>query len=220
MAKKNEKQTNEEQEEVKFENNVNHEDNCSCGCHEGGCCSPECECCDDCYNGDECFCGDHCECGCCEECEDAEKDYYSALESKVNEYIRAAQVLQADFDNYRKRAEESIKQARLDGMIDAIVKILPALDSFKNAKTMITDEKVLDGIVMIENQILQSLNSLGVEKIEAVGQKFDPKIHNALAVVKDPNFDDDIVKEEYQAGYKLNDKIIRHSQVIVNKKED
>ena len=85
---------------------------------------------------------------------------------------------------------------------------------------MIADEKLLEGFLMIENQLLNAFSSLGVEKIEAVGKPFDPKLHNALALQNNPDAEDDIVLEEYQAGYKLNEKIIRYSQVIVNKKEE
>ena len=76
---------------------------------------------------------------------------------------------------------------------------------------MIKEEKLLEGFVMIENQLLNAFSSLGVEKIEALNQPFDPNFHNALAVQNNPDFDDDIVLEEYQAGYKLNNKVIRYS---------
>lgn len=163
---------------------------------------------------------ENCECH-CEECEQAEDlKYQTGLEEKVLDYIQVAQQLQADFDNYRKRSEVLIAQARYSGMEDAITKLIPVLDSLASAEKMITDENLKAGFVMIENQLLNAFTSLGVEKIDAVGQKFDPNLHNALAVQHDAEKEDDIILQEYQAGYKLNEKIIRYSQVIVNKKED
>ena len=73
---------------------------------------------------------------------------------------------------------------------------------------------------MIENKILSALNDLGVEKIESIGQEYSPHLHNAIAVVKDESKDNDIILEEFQAGYKYKDKVIRYAKVIVNKKED
>ena len=72
---------------------------------------------------------------------------------------------------------------------------------------------------MIESKIMDALNKLEVEKIEAVGQKFDPNFHDVIAVMHNENYDDDIILEEYQAGYKYKGKVIRYSKVIVNKKE-
>ena len=171
----------------------------------------------DCKCEDEkCECQNECQ---CEECAE-ELKYQTGLEEKVLDYIQVAQQLQADFDNYRKRSEVLIAQARYSGMEDAITKLIPVLDSLASAEKMITDENLKAGFVMIENQLLNAFTSLGVEKIEAVGQKFDPNLHNALAVQHDAEKEDDIILQEYQAGYKLNEKIIRYSQVIVNKKED
>ena len=73
---------------------------------------------------------------------------------------------------------------------------------------------------MIENSILETLKNIGVEKIDAIGKVYDPHLHNAIAVMKDESKENDIILAEYQAGYKFNDKVIRYSKVIVNKKED
>lgn len=167
-----------------------------------------------CTCDETCTCDDTCDCGC------QDKKYENSLESKVLEYIQTAQRLQAEFDNYRKRAEEQIKQARFDGMADAVTKFLPALDSFESASKMISDPKLLEGFELIKTQIISAFTALGVEKIQAKNCPFDPSLHNALALQNNPDFDNDIIIEEYQAGYKLKEKIIRYSQVIVNKKEE
>ena len=168
----------------------------------------------------KCDCDDKCECG--EEnctCED-ELKYQTNLEGKVLEYLQTAQRLQAEFENYRKNAQLQIHTAKHDGIAHAVTALVPVLDSIASAKSMVMDQKLLEGFLMIENQILNAFKSLGVEKIDALNQVFDPHLHNALAVQNNPELENDIIVQEYQAGYKLNDKVIRYSQVIVNKKEE
>lgn len=135
----------------------------------------------------------------------------------ADEYLNMARVIQADFDNFRKRTSESIKQAKLDGITQAVEVFLPCLDVFKKAKEMITDENSKKGIEMLETEIYSSLKSLGVEKIETIGKQFDPILHHCLMVMEDKSKPDNMILDEYQAGYKLGDKIIKYSQVIVNK---
>ena len=136
------------------------------------------------------------------------------------EYLNLAKQVQADFENYRRRTIEDLKKAKLDGQVSVIEVFLPCLDTFVEAKKNITDEKVLKGVEMIENIILEALKNIGVEKIDAVGKVYDPHLHNAIAVMKDESKENDIILAQYQAGYKCNDKVIRYSKVIVNKKED
>ena len=128
-----------------------------------------------------------------------------------------AQRLQADFDNYRKRVAEQLDYQRNEGKKSVIEVFLPCLDTFRDAKKSITDEKVLEGVNMIENKILTALSKLGVEKIESIGQPFDHNLHEVLAVMRDESKENDIILEEYQAGYTFNGKVIRYSKVIVNK---
>ena len=183
----------------KEESDCQCEESCTCGCQEG----QECQC-------EECHCGEE-SCGCGEEC---------SCHSKEEEYLNMARIIQADFDNYRKKSYEQILQARQEGVIQGIEALFPALDSFKEAKKVITDEKVLEGVEMIEKKILDALKSLGVEKIETEGEHFDHNLHNAIMVINDNSLEDGVITQEFQAGYKFKDKVIRYSQVIVNKKEE
>lgn len=158
---------------------------------------------------EECCCHDEkCE---CKNCEHDEKP------DLAQEYLNMARIIQADFDNYRKRSMESIRQAKIDGKIEAIEVFLPCLDVFKKAKQMVNDPASKKGIEMVENEIQNSLNTLGVKKIEAIGKPFDPKYHHALSTMIDNTKPDGEVLDEYQAGYIYNDKVIKYSQVIVNK---
>ena len=135
----------------------------------------------------------------------------------AEEYLNLARVIQADFDNYRKRSLEQIERARIDGIASTVEVLLPSLDAFKKVKENVKDEKTLEGIDMLERAILNGFEKLGVQKIDAVGLPLDPNVHNALAVTQNKELEDGIVVDEFQAGYKMGEKIIRCSQVLVNK---
>jgi len=174
-------------------------------CH----CSPDCEC--GCQEGEECHCEDEC-CECGDEC-------HCHDESELaNTYLEMAQRLQADFDNYRKRVAEQLDFQKEEGKRSVIEVFLPCLDTFKEAKKSITDEKVLAGVQMIEDKILNALKTLKVEKIETIGQKFDHNLHEVIAVLRDESKDEDVILDEFQAGYVMNGRVIRYAKVIVNKK--
>ena len=208
----------------KNEEKIEKEKTCEshdCGCQHG----EECTCGDHCDCGDSCTCGDHCECGdectCGEECECHKKECdEEVLNEEAGQYLAMAQRLQADFDNYRKRVAEQLEFQKNEGKKSVIEVFLPCLDTFKEAKKSITDEKVLSGVNMIENKILDALKTLKVEKIESVGQKYDHNLHEVIAVMHDESKENDIILDEFQAGYMFNGKVIRYSKVIVNKKED
>lgn len=124
--------------------------------------------------------------------------------------------MQADFDNYRKRMNEGNKKLKEDGMCAVLEKIIPELDVLKQAIQTITDEKIAEGVKMIYRRIVDVLTSFGVEEIPALGQQFDPNLHNAVMQTKtnDPSKVNMIV-EVYNKGYKLGDRILRHSVVRV-----
>jgi len=184
-----------------------------CGCH---CNKSECNCSGGCDCGEDCKCHDGERCN--EECTCDHKECECQCEKEVN-YLEIAQHIQADFDNYRRHATENIKKARIDGQSSVIEAFLPCLDTFKEAKKTITDENVLKGVEMIENKIMETLKDLGVEKMNSIGEVYNPHLHNVIAVMRDDEKENDIILDEYQAGYKYGDKILRYAKVIVNKKD-
>ena len=212
------------------------DDNCTCGdectCGENCQCGDECQCGENCTCGDECHCSDECDCkkqDCdkqkCEGCNEGDEkpDNCNCVNDEkvlADQYLALARQVQADFENFRRHAIEDIKLAKIDGQASVIEAFLPCLDTFKEAKKSISDEVVLKGVEMIENKILDTLKALGVEKISSVGEIYNPHLHNAIMVMKDESKDNNIILDEYQAGYKFKDKVIRYSKVIVNKKED
>ena len=200
--------------------NINEEfenEQCKCHCHndEECHCSGECNCGENCHCHDGDRCNENCTCehDCCshEECGQI---------SKEEEYLNLARQIQADFENYRRHAVEDKNKARVIGQISIIEAFLPCLDTFKEAKKSIGDENVLKGVEMIENKILDTLKSVGVEKMETIGQKFDHNYHEALAQMRDENQENDIIIDEYQAGYIFNGTVLRYAKVIVNKKDN
>ena len=185
-----------------------------CDCQHNNC---DCNCEDDCNCGDECDCGCNCECESNEHC-DCDNCECTSKDEQINEYLNMARKVQAEFDNYRKRSAIVLDSARENGIFETVRVFLPAIDAFKKAKTMIKDQSTLEGVEMVEKELYSSLEKLGIEPIKALGEKLDPKLHNVVAVLENNNVEDDIIIEEYLQGFKTKDKVIRYSQVIVNKK--
>ena len=102
---------------------------------------------------------------------------------KVRDFNTMYVRLQSDFDNYRKRTAEQLGRAKNDGIAEAIIKMIPVLDVMTQALRMITDEKVAEGVSMINRQVLEAFNAFGVTEIPALGKPFDPELHNAVMQV-------------------------------------
>lgn len=136
--------------------------------------------------------------------------------SRSEELNNLTSRLQADFDNYRKRTAENAKKLKEDGIVDVVEKVIPLLDTFKQAILLTTDEAVMKGLKMIYKQFNDMLSALGITEIEALGKEFDPNLHNAImqVKVKDPA-NINIIVEVFQKGFKMGDRIIRHSVVKV-----
>ena len=138
--------------------------------------------------------------------------------SKELEYLELAQRIKAEFENYKRRNAEVTVQSFENGVAKAIEKLLPAMDSFKQAKSSIQDENTLKGLDLVYNQITKAFEELGVTKIKALGEQFDPNYHNAVLTGNDPEKADNEIISEYQEGFIMNgDRVIRHSVVQINK---
>lgn len=135
---------------------------------------------------------------------------------KEQEYLEMAQRVQAEFDNYRRRNQDALFLSRQDGIAYAVDSLLPVIDSINSAKRQITDEAFLKSIELLYTQTLSCFEKLGVKKIEALGKLFDPTLHNAI-MAEDVDGEPDMVIEEFQEGFELNGKVIRHSVVKVSK---
>lgn len=125
----------------------------------------------------------------------------------------------AEFDNFRKRTEKEKSAMYEVGAKDIIEKILPVIDNFERGLDAVTEEQKSDsfvtGMEMIYKQIMTTLDGVGVKVIEAVGQEFNPDLHNAVMHVEDEEIGENIIVEEFQKGYTYRDSVVRHSMVKV-----
>ena len=127
--------------------------------------------------------------------------------------------LTADFDNFRKRAQREKDEARQFANQGLLEKLLPVLDNFEMALTAVkdADPSVRDGVQMILDQLLGVLKESGVEPVDAMGQLFDPNLHEALSQQETTEVEEGIVVQQVQRGYKLNDRLVRPARVVVAK---
>ena len=141
-----------------------------------------------------------------------------ADEKRANDMTETAQRIQAEFDNYRRRTIENNARLKSDAQGEVICKLLPVMDVIAQALSMIPDDSVRKGVEMIEGEILKLLASYEVTEIEAVGKEFDPRYHEAIMQAPATcEKEKDTVKEVFQKGYKMGERVIRPARVIVNK---
>ena len=140
------------------------------------------------------------------------------LKKKAEEYKDALQHLQAEFENYRKRADRENASACKYATADFVKKLLPTLDSFEMAlKNPENNENFVKGVELIYAQLYSLLEDEGLKRIEAKGVELDPYRHEVLMQEKSDK--DNMVLEELQKGYEFRDMIIRHSKVKVGMRE-
>ncbi|MCR5429494.1 MAG: nucleotide exchange factor GrpE [Lachnospiraceae bacterium] len=125
----------------------------------------------------------------------------------------------AEFDNFRKRNEKEKSQMFEVGAKSIVEKILPTIDNFERGLKSVPEDKKDDpfvqGMEKIYQQLLSSLEEVGVKPIEAVGKEFDPNFHNAVMHEDNDEFGENTVSEELQKGYMYRDNVVRHSMVKV-----
>jgi len=128
--------------------------------------------------------------------------------------------VQADFINFRNRVETEKKEFFSFASKELILKIIPILDNFERAFSHtpkeLKDNEWISGIKQIQNQIKETLEREGVEKIETTGKDFDYTYHEAVGSNEDKDKKDGEVLQEVEAGYTLNGKLIKPAKVIVN----
>ena len=122
----------------------------------------------------------------------------------------------ASADNYRKRSQKEKDSLYADIKADTVTKFLPVYDNLVRAlKQGTEDEAYRKGVEMIMNQFCSTLEKLGVTKTDSLGQKFDPKFHNAVMHVEDDEKGENEIVEVFQDGFMLGDKVIRFAMVKV-----
>ena len=147
------------------------------------------------------------------------KEKKDKKDEKIEELTDRVRRQMAEFDNFRKRTEKEKTQMFETGAKSIVEKILPVVDNFERGLAAVTEEEkgtpFVEGMEKIYNQMMTVLEEAGVKPIEAVGQEFDPNLHNAVMHVEDEEFGENIIAEEFQKGYTYRDSVVRHSMVKV-----
>ena len=143
----------------------------------------------------------------------------SELEQKVQELDELTdryKRVMAEFENYKKRAQKDRETLYGRTLSDVIEIMLPVLDNLENAaKAETQDASYKKGVEMVLKQFKDTLATRGVEEIKALGETFDPEVHEAVMSVQDESKGDKEIVEVFRTGYRLKDKVVRHSLVKV-----
>lgn len=134
------------------------------------------------------------------------------LEDKVKRQL-------AEFENFRNRTEREKTAMYETGAKSVIEKILPVIDNFERGLASVPEEEkespFVDGMNKVYKQMMTELENLGVKVIPAVGEEFDPDLHNAVMQVESEEYESGIIASELQKGYTYRDAVVRHSMVGV-----
>ena len=142
-----------------------------------------------------------------------------ALQGKIAELEDRVMRQMAEFDNFRKRTEKEKTMMFETGAKSVIEKILPVVDNFERGLATVPEDEAskpfAEGMNMIYKQLIDELAKMEVVPIEAVGQEFNPDLHNAVMQVESDEFESGCVAQELQKGYTYRGTVVRHSMVSV-----
>lgn len=119
----------------------------------------------------------------------------------------------AEYDNFRKRSVKERDGIYGDAYVDCVKNMLPVIDNVERVLSLECDEKFMEGLKLIVNQMQESLNKMGVKEIEC--KTFDPNLHNAVMHIDDENYGESEIVEVFQKGYIYGEKVIRYAMVKV-----
>lgn len=143
----------------------------------------------------------------------AERD---RLLKEKQELVEMLQRRQAEFDNFRKRAEREKSEVLEFAHSDSVRAILPILDDFERAlKTETADQAYARGMELIYQRFSDALKKLGLEPIITKGKKFDPHVHHAVDMVETGDVEEQTILDEYQPGYNFRGRLLRPAMVKV-----
>jgi len=128
----------------------------------------------------------------------------------------------ADFDNFRKRSRKDVELAERKGKESVLREILPVIDNLERAVAASSEavdvQAVRDGVNMVLKSFEESASRLGIERVQSVGERFDPNLHDAFQQIETDEHPPGTVVQEYQPGYKMGDKLLRPAMVVVARK--
>ena len=133
----------------------------------------------------------------------------SLLAEKEDRFLRMA----AEYENFRRRSKEEKDMTYTEAVSDTVSELLPIIDNLERATAFDDGDKVKEGLVMIMKSVEAVLGKLNVESVGAVGDAFDPNLHNAVLHDEDPERGEGEIVDVFQKGYKRGNKIIRFAMV-------
>lgn len=137
------------------------------------------------------------------------KQDYDELEDRYKRIL-------AEFENFKKRSGKEREGLYHSILSDVIEVVLPIVDNLENAaKVETADENYKQGVELVLKQFKDVLSAKGVEEIKALGETFDPELHEAVGSIQDDHLGEKEVAQEYRKGYKIGNRVIRHSMVVV-----
>lgn len=140
------------------------------------------------------------------------------VDAQIAQLTEALQRERADATNMRRQHDEQIANLRVVVKSNVIRELLPVIDNFeralKHVPTDLVDNDYVKGVQGVVKQFEKTLSDIGVERIKTVGEAFDPRFHEAVAV-EEGDGSEEIVSEELQSGFKIGDDVIRHAMVRV-----
>ena len=141
------------------------------------------------------------------------------MERERDQFRALAQRAQADLVNYRRRVAEERQDLQRNANSSLILKFLSVVDDFERAIALLPEDAAgwQEGLMLVKRNLDNLLESEGVSKIEAAGKPFDPWEHEAVHYLETPDADDGTIIEVFRDGYRLHDRVLRASQVIVAK---
>ena len=145
----------------------------------------------------------------------------SELEGEVAELRARLLRTAADFDNYKKRSRQELQEGALYAAQDVVVRLLPVLDDLERGLAHAPrgiEEGWLKGLTLSVQNLESVLGDLGLKRIEAVGQAFDPALHEAIGTEESGEHPEDTVLDELRGGYRLHDRVVRPALVRVSRR--
>ncbi len=150
-----------------------------------------------------------------EKLEQAQADL-KKMEEVYDSLLKKYLSLTVEYENFRKRSQKEKEAVYPDAVASTVEKFLQVVDNFERAMEFETqDKEYKKGVDLIYSSLMDTLNKLQVESYAKVGDPFQPEIHNAVMHIEDENFEENVISQVFQKGYKIGEKVVRHAMVQV-----
>lgn len=137
------------------------------------------------------------------------------MTKKTEQYLSQISILKKDFDNFKRRSSETLQNAKDEGAVVIVEKLLPVLDTFDRAAQMVKEQSTIEALNLVKKQFQKALSEAGVVEIDCLNTPFDPNFADALLKVEVDEDKKGLIIEVLAKGYMLGERIIRHAQVSV-----